>query len=76
MLCSARKHSQTGTLTGIFGVLCTCVAGEAEPRCLVKKVCKSFYLKGEQALPAGLMPGRLGATWPHILSYPAQREDM
>lgn len=32
---------------------------------------KSFYLKGKQAPPAaGLMPGRLEATWPHITSLP------
>lgn len=32
---------------------------------------KSFYLKGKQAPPAAeLMPGRLGATRPHIMSLP------
>lgn len=51
---------------------------EAEQRCLVKKCAKAFPSKEtkEQALPAGSMPARLGAIWPHISSYPAWWGDM
>lgn len=47
--------------------------GSRSTPCLVKKCAKASSKEAEEeALPAGSMPGRLGAMQPHISSYPAR----
>lgn len=47
LLCEAGKHGQTGVLTGIFGVLCVCAAGEGgrESRAVSLKSVQKLFLQ-------------------------------